>query len=98
VAIFVALDTAVASASVTALFDLGRAIVAETHGRMSWKAENDPMACKNMAKYRGPVLYVVIEIIWPTAEITHAVTMWKQCSPERPECHEFNTENRKARK
>jgi hypothetical protein len=46
----VALDTAVANASVTARFDFGRAIVAETHGRMSWNAENDPIACKNMAK------------------------------------------------
>ena len=51
-----------------------------------------------MAKYRGPVLYVDMEMIWPTAEMTHAVTMWKQCSPERPECHEFRIENRNARK
>jgi hypothetical protein len=55
VAMFVALDTAVANASVTALFDFGRATVAETQGKMSWKAENDPIACRNMAKYRGPV-------------------------------------------
>jgi hypothetical protein len=47
---FVAFDTAVANASVTALFAFGRATVAETHGRMSWKAEKDPMACRNMAK------------------------------------------------
>ena len=47
---FVAFDTAVANASVTALFAFGRATVAETHGRMSWKAEKDPISCRNMAK------------------------------------------------
>lgn len=52
---FVALETAVAKASTTALFVFGRATVAETHGNISWKAEKDPMACRNMAKYRGPV-------------------------------------------
>ena len=55
VAILVALDTAVANASTTALFALGRATVAETQGRMSWKTEKDPIAWRNMAKYRGPV-------------------------------------------
>jgi len=47
---FVAFDTAVARASVTALFAFGRATVAETQGKISWKAEKDPIACRNMAK------------------------------------------------
>ena len=49
-AMFVAFDTAVANASVTALFAFGRATVAETQGKMSWNAEKDPIACRNMAK------------------------------------------------
>lgn len=47
--IFVALLTAVHSATVTARFALGRGMVDETQDRMIWKTENAPAACKNIA-------------------------------------------------
>jgi hypothetical protein len=45
----VAFEIAVANATATARFAFGRGIVDETHERMSWKIENEPMACKNIA-------------------------------------------------
>lgn len=47
--IFVALLTAVHSATVTARFALGRGMVDETQDRMIWKTENAPAACRNIA-------------------------------------------------
>lgn len=44
-------ETAVQSAMATARLALGRGIVDETHERISWKMEKEPIACRNMAYY-----------------------------------------------
>lgn len=89
---------AVAIAIATALFALGLGIVLETQLRITWNAENAPIAHMKKAKYLTPMMRVDVAIACPTIPIQQAIAICQPLSSVLPECQLFAMEKKKAAK
>lgn len=73
---FVALEMATAMAMATARLAFGRGMVEEIQAMLICRAEQEPQAWRNMAKYLTPSVGVAIAMIWPAAAMQEAKLMW----------------------
>lgn len=89
---------AVAIAMATALFAFGLGMVLDIQLRMTWNAENAPIAHKKKPKYLTPTIWVDIPVICPTIAMQQATVICQPLSSVLPECQLFAIEKMKAPK